>query len=143
MLRMARQLRIQYEGAIYHLMSRGDRREEIFRDDLDQKSFLQSLGVACQKTGWQVHAYCLMSNHFHLVVETPRANLVEGMKWLLGTYTMRFNRRHKLSGHLFAGRYKSLLIDGASVASLLLLFGCSPSRLGKYGRFYAHKRRSP
>jgi putative transposase len=111
---MARQLRIQYEGAIYHLMSRGDRREEIFRDDLDRKSFLQTLGATCQKTGWQVHAYCLMSNHFHLVVETPRANLVEGMKWFLGTYTMRFNRRHKLSGHLFAGRYKSLLIDGAT-----------------------------
>jgi putative transposase len=113
MLGMARQLRIQYEGAIYHLLSRGDRREEIFRDDVDRKSFLKALGVACQKTGWQVHAYCLMSNHFHLVVETPRANLVEGMKWLLGIYTMRFNRRHKLSGHLFAGRYKSLLIDGA------------------------------
>jgi putative transposase len=111
---MARQLRIQYEGAIYHLMSRGDRREEIFRDDLDRKSFLQSLGATCQKTGWQVHAYCLMTNHFHLVVETPRANLVEGMKWLLGTYTMRFNRRHKLSGHLFAGRYKSLLVDGTT-----------------------------
>lgn len=110
---MARQLRIQYEGAIYHLMSRGDRREEIFRDDLDRKSFLQALGATCQKTGWQVHAYCLMTNHFHLVVETPRANLVEGMKWLLGTYTMRFNRRHKVGGHLFAGRYKSLLIDGA------------------------------
>ena len=111
---MARQLRIQYEGATYHLMSRGDRREEIFRDDLDRKDFLKTLGAACQKTGWQVHAYCLMNNHFHLVVETPRANLVEGMKWLLGTYTMRFNRRHKLSGHLFAGRYKSLLIDGAT-----------------------------
>jgi REP element-mobilizing transposase RayT len=111
---MPRQLRIQYEGAIYHLMSRGDRRDEIFRDDLDRRSFLQTLGVACQKSGWQVHAYCLMSNHFHLVVETPRANLVEGMKWLLGTYTMRCNRRHKLSGHLFAGRYKSLLVDGAT-----------------------------
>jgi REP element-mobilizing transposase RayT len=111
---MPRQLRIQYEGAIYHLMSRGDRREEIFRDDLDRKSFLRALGAACEKTGWQVHAYCLMDNHFHLVVETPRANLVEGMKWLLGTYTMRFNRRHKLSGHLFAGRYKSLLVDGAT-----------------------------
>ena len=95
-------------------MSRGDRREEIFRDDLDRKSFLQTLGAACEKTGWQVHAYCLMNNHFHLVVETPRANLVEGMKWLLGTYTMRFNRRHKLNGHLFAGRYKSLLVDGAT-----------------------------
>ncbi len=110
---MPRQLRIQYEGAIYHLMSRGDRREEIFRDHLDRKRFLETLGTACGKTGWQVHAYCLMSNHFHLVVETPRPNLVEGMKWLLGTYTMRFNRRHKLSGHLFAGRYKSLLVDGA------------------------------
>ena len=111
---MARQLRIQYEGAIYHLMNRGDRREEIFRDDVDRKRFLEALEAVCQKTGWQVHAYCLMGNHFHLVVETPRANLVEGMKWLLGTYTMRFNRRHKLSGHLFAGRYKSLLIDGAT-----------------------------
>jgi len=97
---VARQLRIQYEGAIYHLMNRGDRRWEILRDDLDRKRFLEALEAVCQKTGWQVHAYCLMSNHFHLVVETPRANLVEGMKWLLGTYTMRFNRRHKLSGHL-------------------------------------------
>ena len=108
---MPRQLRIQYEGALYHLMNRGDRREEIFRDEVDRKSFLQTLGAACEKTGWQVHAYCLMGNHFHLVIETPRANLVDGMKWLLGTYTMRFNRRHSLPGHLFAGRYKSLLID--------------------------------
>ena len=76
---MPRQLRTQYEGPIYHLMSRGDRREEIFRDDLDRKSFLQALGAACEKTGWQLHAYCLMDNHFHLVVETPRANRVEGV----------------------------------------------------------------
>ena len=68
---MPRQLRIQYQGAIYHLMSRGDRREEIFRDDLDRKSFLRALGAACEKTGWLLHAYCLMDNHFHLVVETP------------------------------------------------------------------------
>src|SRR6266853_5036041 len=95
---MPRQLRIQYEGAIYHLMSRGDRREEIFRDDLDRKSFLQTLGVTCQKTGWQVHAYCLMDNHFHLVVETPRGNLSTGMQWFLGFYTQRFNRRHRLWG---------------------------------------------
>jgi REP element-mobilizing transposase RayT len=94
-------------------MNRGDRREEIFRDDLDRKQFLETLGTTCQRTSWQVHAYCLMNNHFHLVVETPRANLVDGMKWLLGTYTMRVNRRHKLSGHLFAGRYKSLLVDGS------------------------------
>jgi REP element-mobilizing transposase RayT len=94
-------------------MSRGDRREEIFRDDLDRKQFLETLGKNCERTGWQVHAYCLMRNHFHLVVETPSANLGDGMKWLLGTYTMWFNRRHKLSGHLFAGRYKSLLVDGS------------------------------
>jgi len=111
---VARQLRIQYEGAIYHLLNRGDRREEIFRDDVDRKRFMETLEAICHKTGWQVHAYCLMGNHFHLVVETPRANLVTGMKWLLGTYTMRFNCRHQLSGHLFAGRYKSLLIDGAT-----------------------------
>ena len=111
---MPRQLRIQYAGAIYHLLSRGDRRESIFIDDKDRRQFLATLGRGCLKTGWQVHAYCLMSNHFHLVIETPRPNLVEGMKWLLGTYTMRFNRRHRVSGHLFAGRYKSLLIDGAA-----------------------------
>ncbi|MEO5721669.1 MAG: transposase, partial [Chthoniobacterales bacterium] len=84
-----------------------------FWDDTDRKSFLTTLEALCVKTNWQVHAYCLMSNHFHLVVETPRANLVGGMKWLLGTYTMRFNRRHRLSGHLFAGRYKSLVVDGS------------------------------
>src|SRR6266446_8631116 len=110
---MARKLRSQYQGVIYHLMSRGNRREEIFRNDLDRKNFLETLGAACQKTGWQVHAYCLMSNHFHLVVETPRANLVEGMKWFLGTYTSRFNRRHRLFGHLFSGRYKALLVEAS------------------------------
>ena len=108
---MARQLRIEYEGAICHVLSRGDRREDIFWDDGDRASFLELLSQTCGKSAWQVHAYCLMSNHFHLVVETPRANLVSGMKWLLGNYTMRFNRRHRLCGHLFAGRYKSLVID--------------------------------
>ncbi len=107
---MARKLRIQFPGAIYHVMSRGDRREDIFRDDFDRDSFLQTLGDACAKTAWEVHAYCLMANHFHLVVETPQPNLVAGMKWFLGTYTARFNRRHKLNGHVFAGRYKSLLV---------------------------------
>src|SRR6266511_4087257 len=110
--RMARKLRIQFPGAIYHIMSRGDRREDIFRDDFDRESFQQTLADVCAKTAWQVHAFCLMPNHFHLVVETPQANLVAGMKWFLGTYTARFNRRHKLSGHVFAGRYKSLLVGG-------------------------------
>ena len=110
---MARKLRVQYPGAIYHLMNRGDRREPIFKDDADRRRFLETLGEVCARTSWQVHAYCLMSNHFHLVVETPKPNLVAGMKWFLGTYTSRFNRRHKLFGHLFSGRYKSLIVDGS------------------------------
>ena len=110
---MARKLRLQYPGAIYHLMSRGDRREPVFLDDADRPLFLCTLAEACAKTDWQVHAYCLMNNHFHLVVETPKANLVAGMKWLLGTYTARFNRKHRLFGHLFSGRYKSLLVDNS------------------------------
>jgi REP element-mobilizing transposase RayT len=99
-------------------MNRGDRREPIFLDDKDLELFLATLGEACQKTGWQVHAFCLMNNHFHLVVETPQANLVAGMKWFLGTYTARFNRRHKLFGHLFSGRYKSLIVDGSGTGYL-------------------------
>ena len=110
---MPRKLRLQYPGAIYHLMNRGDRREKIFEDDQDRHSFLKNLGQACEKTGWQVHAYCLMSTHFHLVVETPQPNLVAGMKWLLGTYTIRFNRRHKEFGHLLSGRYEALIVDGS------------------------------
>jgi len=110
---MPRKLRLEYEGAIYHVMSRGDRREPIFNDDADRKRFLETLGESCGKTDWRVHAFCLMSNHYHLVVETPKANLVAGMKWFLGTYTGRFNRRHKLFGHLFSGRYKSLIVDGS------------------------------
>jgi REP element-mobilizing transposase RayT len=109
---MARKVRIQYPGAIYHVMNRGDHREPIFRDDEDRRQFLSTLAEGCQKTGWQVHCYWLMANHFHLVVETPNANLVEGMKWFLGVYTSRFNRRNKLCGHLFSGRYKALIVDG-------------------------------
>ena len=110
---MARKLRVQYPGAIYHVMNRGDRREPIVLDDHDRIRFLETLGQTCAKTGWHVHAFCLMHNHFHLVVETPQANLVAGMKWFLGTYTARFNRKHKLLGHLFAGRYKALPVDGS------------------------------
>jgi putative transposase len=108
---MARPLRVQYPGAIYHLRSRGDHREPTYRDDTDRHAFLVTLASACEKTGWQIHAFCLMGNHFHFVAQTPQPNLVAGMKWLLGTYTGRFNRRHQLLGHLFSGRYKSLVID--------------------------------
>ena len=115
---MPRKLRVEYEGAIFHVLNRGDRREPIFVDDPDCACFLETLGEACGKTQWQVHAFCLMGNHFHLVVETPRANLVAGMRWFLGTYTARFNRRHKFFGHLFSGRYKSLVVDGSGTGYL-------------------------
>ena len=112
MVVMPRQLRIDYPGAIHHVMSRGDRRENIYDDEVDRQDFLKTLAEACQKTDWQVHAYCLMSNHFHVVLETPNANLVEGMHWLLSTYTIRLNRRHETPGHVFSGRYKSLIVEG-------------------------------
>jgi REP element-mobilizing transposase RayT len=83
---MARKLRIQYPGAIYHVMNRRDRREAIFADDADRERWLQTLTEACEKTGWEVHAYCVMRNPFHLVIETPQHNLVAGMKWLLSPY---------------------------------------------------------
>ncbi|MHB8519900.1 MAG: transposase [Limisphaerales bacterium] len=108
---MPRQLRIEYPCAIHHVMSRGDRRENIYLDDVDRQDFLKTLAEVCQKTDWQVHAYCLMRNHFHLVVETPNANLVDGMHWLLSTYTIRLNRRHETPGHVFSGRYKALVVE--------------------------------
>jgi REP element-mobilizing transposase RayT len=110
---MPRQLRIEYEGAIYHVLSRGNREEAIFRDDVDRQDFLKTLAEACQKAGFEVHAYCLMKNHFHLVVQTPQGNLVAGMRWLLSAYSLRLNHRHKLSGHVFSGRYKALVVDGS------------------------------
>jgi REP element-mobilizing transposase RayT len=110
---MARKLRLQYPGAIYHLRNRGDHREDIFLSDQDRQLFLDTLAEACAKTDWQLHAWCLMRNHFHLILETPKANLVDGMKWFMATYTSRFNRRHKLFGHLFSGRYKTLFVDGS------------------------------
>ena len=110
---MPRKLRVEYPGAIYHVMSRGDRREDIFLDDVDRQDFLKTLAEACQKTGWQTHAYCLLRNHFHLVMETPEANLVAGMRWLLSAYSIRLNHRHQLFGHVFSGRYKALIVDGS------------------------------
>ena len=110
---MPRKLRVEYPGAIYHVMSRANGKGDIFLTDVDRQDFLKTLAEACQKTGFQVHAYCLMRNHFHLVVETPNANLVAGMRWLLSAYTLRFNPRHKRFGHVFSGRYKALIVDGS------------------------------
>ena len=110
---MPRKMGVEYPGAMYHVMSRGDQREDIFLDDVDRHDFIKTLAEACQKTDWQVHAYCLMRNHYHLVLETPNANLVCGMAWLQSTYTIRLNNRHKLIGHVLSGRYKAQLVEGS------------------------------
>ena len=89
---MARKVRVEYAGAIYHVMNRGDRREPIFHDDQDRNRFLDTLGECCGRTGWQVQAYVLMPNHFQLVVETPQPNLVGGMKWFLERGSVPHNR---------------------------------------------------
>ena len=109
---MARSVRIEYAGAYYHLMARGNRREAIFLDDDDRRFFLQVLAEACEQTGWQVHSWVLMGNHYHLFLETPEANLVVGMKWLQITVARRFNIRHGKWGHLFGDRYKAILVEG-------------------------------
>ena len=110
---MPRKVRVEYPGAIYHVMSRGDQREDIFFDDVDRHDFLRTLAEACQKSGWQVHAYGLMSNHYHVVLETPNANLVAGMTWLPSTYPLRRNHRHQLVGHVLSGRYKAQYVEGS------------------------------
>jgi putative transposase len=104
-------LRIEYPGALYHLTSRGDRQEAIFDDDQDRTAFLIVLNEVVSRFRWRCHAYCLMGNHYHLMIETPEANLTKGMRHLNGVFTQWSNRRHKRSGHLFQGRYKAILID--------------------------------
>jgi REP element-mobilizing transposase RayT len=108
---MARPLRIEYPGALYHVTSRGDRQEVIFDDDQDRRAFLHVLGEVVSRFRWRCHGYCLMSNHYHLMIETPEANLAKGMRQLNGVFTQGSNRRHKRSGHLFQGRYKAILVD--------------------------------
>lgn len=108
---VARQPRIEYPGAVYYLASQGDGGDAIFKDAADRALFLETLAQACQKTGWEVLAYRLLPQRLLLVVRTPQPNLAAGMKWLLGAYTLRFNRRHGVVGHLFAGRYRSLLVE--------------------------------
>jgi putative transposase len=111
---MVRPLRIEYPGAVYHVTSRGDRREPIAVDDIDRAQFLDTLGQALQRFDAQAWAYCLMGNHYHLVLHTREANLSRLMRQINGVYTQSFNRRHGLSGHLFQGRFKAILVDGDS-----------------------------
>ena len=111
---MPRQVRIEYAGAVYHVMARGDRREGIFNDEEDRAMLLKILAQACDKTGWRVHGWVLMDNHYHWLIETAEPNLVDGMRWVQNTYTRRFNVRHKLWGHVFGGRYKAVLVQSDS-----------------------------
>jgi len=97
---MARPLRLEYPGALYHVTSRGNARQRIFRDDRDRETFLELLGQVIKRFGWLCHGYCLMENHYHLLIETPLANLSAGMRHLNGLYTQRYNLRHRTVGHV-------------------------------------------
>ncbi len=108
---MPRQLRIQYPGALYHVTARGNRREDIVQDDEDREMLLATLAEACKKTGWEVLAWVIMDNHYHWLLRTPKPNLVAGMSWFQGTYTQRYNARHRVWGHLFGGRYKAIPVQ--------------------------------
>ena len=132
---MPRKPRVEYSGAVYHVMCRGNGGQAIFADDLDRGMFLDVLDEVCERCGWRIHAYVLMGNHYHVLLETPEPNLVAGMKWLQGTYTQRYNARHRRWGHLFQGRYKALPVHAdeegywESVSSYIHL---NPARAGLF-----------
>jgi REP element-mobilizing transposase RayT len=111
---MSRPLRLEFEGALYHVTSRGDRREPIFEDNEDRETWLGVLGEALDRFQASVYAYCLMGNHYHVVLQTHRPNLSRLMRHVNGVYTQRYNRRHGKVGHLFQGRFKAVLIDEES-----------------------------
>jgi len=108
---MARPLRLEFAGALYLITSRGNRQEAIYESDADREVFLAVLADVCKTYNWVCHAYCLMDNHYHLLIETPDANLSKGMRQVNGRYTQNFNRKHQRVGHVFQGRYKAILID--------------------------------
>ncbi len=103
---MARQLRVEFPGALYHVTSRGNGRQAIYYNDGDKRLFLEVFAGVLERYGWVCHAFCLMTNHYHLVVETPRGNLSSGMRQLNGVFTQKTNRRNSTVGHVFQGRYK-------------------------------------
>jgi len=112
---MARPLRLEFSGALYHVTSRGNCLNAIFTSDNDRTAFLQLFGAVCKQFNWLCYAYCLMDNHYHLLIETPEGNLSKGMRQLNGVYTQRFNRTHAQVGHVFQGRYKAILVDKAAL----------------------------
>ncbi len=111
---MARPLRIDFPGAVYHVTSRGNARADVFEDDADREMYLKILGQVVKRFNWLCHAYCLMDNHYHLLIETPEGNLSAGMRQLNGVYTQAFNRSHGRDGHLFKGRFKAILVEKES-----------------------------
>ncbi len=119
---MARPLRIDVAGALHHVTCRGNERRSIFRSNRDRETFLELLAEAVKRFRWSVTAWVLMTNHFHLVIQTPEANLSRGMQWLNGTYADWFNRRHDRSGHLFQGRFKSFIIDSETYFAEVLRY---------------------
>ena len=108
---MSRPLRLEFPDALYHITSRGDRREDIYEDDGDRVEYLNTLASVISQFNWVCYAYCLMSNHYHLLIQTPDGNLSKGMRQLNGVYTQYYNRRHRKIGHLYQGRYKAILVD--------------------------------
>jgi REP element-mobilizing transposase RayT len=108
---MARPLRLELSGGVYHVTSRGDGREEIYLSDADRETWLSVFGQVCERFNWVCHAWCQMTNHYHILIETPEANLSQGMRQLNGVYTQRFNRAHGRVGHVFQGRYKAILVE--------------------------------
>lgn len=111
---MARPLRIEFNGALYHITSRGNEKKSIFKDDEDREVFLGILQGVNKRFNWLCHAYCLMDNHYHLIIETPEGNLSQGMRQLNGVYTQAFNKSHHRVGHIFQGRYKAILVQKES-----------------------------
>ncbi len=108
---MARPLRLEFPGAIYHITSRGDRQEAIYEGDADRQQWLEILSRVCERYNWRIHAYCLMGNHYHILLETADGNLSKGMRQLNGVYTQYFNRQHNRVGHVYQGRYKAILVE--------------------------------
>lgn len=131
---MARPLRLEFSGALYHVTSRGNRQEDIYDDDDDRQAYLSVLASVCETYNWVCHAYCLMSNHYHLLIETPDANLSRGMRQLNGVYTQVFNRTHGRVGHVFQGRYKAILVEKESyLLELSRYIVLNPVRAGMVG----------
>lgn len=127
---MARKLRLEYAGAVYHVISRGNYRADVFAQETTKAAFLKCVGEACIKAGWVMHAWCVMSNHYHLCVETPHPNLVEGMRWLQATFSLRFNRLRREHGHVFQGRYKALLVEPEAAGVVCHYIHLNPVRAG-------------